>query len=100
MGKYLHFRKRYGWKIDEFIHYYRVRIGTGNPSDMLNTRTKGSKPIIPEAARFIEVSTNSITLHLSAWSDGGCPMLYFVVEHKKKYKKSYNTISDNSFGTW
>lgn len=51
---------------------------------MLNTRTKGSKPIIPEAARFIEVSTNSITLHLSAWSDGGCPMLYFVVEHKKK----------------
>lgn len=61
-----------------------LRIGTGDPSDMLNTRTKGSKPIIPEAARFIEVSTNSITLHLSAWSDGGCPMLYFVVEHKKK----------------
>lgn len=63
---------------------FRHRIGTGDPSDMLNTRTKGSKPIIPEAARFIEVSTNSITLHLSAWSDGGCPMLYFVVEHKKK----------------
>lgn len=60
------------------------RIGVGDPSDILNTRTKGSKPIIPEAARFIEVSTNSITLHLSAWSDGGCPMLYFVVEHKKK----------------
>lgn len=60
------------------------RIGTGDPSDMLNTRTKGSKPIIPEAARFIEVATNSITLHLNAWSDGGCPMIYFVVEHKKK----------------
>jgi hypothetical protein len=59
-------------------------IGTGDPSDILNTRTKGSKPVIPEAGRFIEVSTNSITLHLSAWSDGGCPMLYFVVEHKKK----------------
>lgn len=59
-------------------------IGTGDQSDILNTRTKGSKPIIPEASRFIEVSTNSITLHLSAWSDGGCPMLYFVVEHKKK----------------
>lgn len=56
----------------------------GEPSDILNTRTKGSKPIIPEAARFIEVSTKSITLHLHAWSDGGCPMLYFVVEHKKK----------------
>ncbi|XP_043581119.1 Down syndrome cell adhesion molecule-like protein Dscam2 isoform X10 [Bombus pyrosoma] len=70
-------------------------IGTGDPSDMLNTRTKGSKPIIPEAARFIEVSTNSITLHLSAWSDGGCPMLYFVVEHKKKHQQEWNQVSNN-----
>ncbi|XP_048506692.1 Down syndrome cell adhesion molecule-like protein Dscam2 isoform X9 [Athalia rosae] len=70
-------------------------IGTGDPSDILNTRTKGSKPIIPEAARFIEVSTNSITLHLSAWSDGGCPMLYFVVEHKKKLQQEWNQVSNN-----
>ncbi|XP_071628595.1 Down syndrome cell adhesion molecule 1 isoform X9 [Temnothorax longispinosus] len=70
-------------------------IGIGDPSDILNTRTKGSKPIIPEAARFIEVSTNSITLHLSAWSDGGCPMLYFVVEHKKKLQQEWNQVSNN-----
>ncbi|XP_029175733.1 Down syndrome cell adhesion molecule-like protein Dscam2 isoform X19 [Nylanderia fulva] len=70
-------------------------IGIGDPSDILNTRTKGSKPIIPEAARFIEVSTNSITLHLSAWSDGGCPMLYFVVEHKKKHQQEWNQVSNN-----
>ncbi|XP_015172316.1 PREDICTED: Down syndrome cell adhesion molecule-like protein Dscam2 isoform X35 [Polistes dominula] len=70
-------------------------IGTGDKSDTLNTRTKGSKPIIPEAARFIEVSTNSITLHLSAWSDGGCPMLYFVVEHKKKHLQEWNQVSNN-----
>ncbi|XP_032672557.1 Down syndrome cell adhesion molecule-like protein Dscam2 isoform X10 [Odontomachus brunneus] len=70
-------------------------IGTGDPSDILNTRTKGSKPIIPEAGRFIEVSTNSITLHLSAWSDGGCPMLYFVVEHKKKHQQEWNQVSNN-----
>ncbi|XP_017797231.1 PREDICTED: Down syndrome cell adhesion molecule-like protein Dscam2 [Habropoda laboriosa] len=70
-------------------------IGTGDPSDMLNTRTKGSKPIIPDASRFIEVSTKSITLHLSAWSDGGCPMLYFVVEHKKKHQQEWNQVSNN-----
>ncbi|XP_069678028.1 cell adhesion molecule Dscam1 isoform X19 [Periplaneta americana] len=70
-------------------------IGTGDPSDILNTRTKGSKPVIPEAGRFIEVSTNSITLHLSAWSDGGCPMLYFVVEHKKKLQTEWNQVSNN-----
>ncbi|XP_063221339.1 cell adhesion molecule Dscam2 isoform X2 [Bacillus rossius redtenbacheri] len=70
-------------------------IGTGDPSDILNTRTKGSKPVIPEASRFIEVSTNSITLHLSAWSDGGCPMLYFVVEHKKQNQQEWNQVSNN-----
>uniref|UniRef100_A0A146KTM2 Down syndrome cell adhesion molecule-like protein Dscam2 n=1 Tax=Lygus hesperus TaxID=30085 RepID=A0A146KTM2_LYGHE len=70
-------------------------IGTGDESDLLNTRTKGSKPIIPEASRFIEVSTNSITLHLSTWSDGGCPMLYFVVEHKKKMAVEWNQVSNN-----
>jgi len=50
----------------------------------LNTKTTGSKPKIPEASKFIEVSATSVTLHLNAWLDGGCPMLYFVVEHKKK----------------
>nr|XP_024214194.1 Down syndrome cell adhesion molecule-like protein Dscam2 isoform X43 [Halyomorpha halys] len=70
-------------------------IGTGDESDILNTRTKGSKPIIPDASRFIEVSTNSITLHLSTWSDGGCPMLYFVVEHKKKISTEWNQVSNN-----
>ncbi|XP_072155021.1 cell adhesion molecule Dscam1 isoform X2 [Bemisia tabaci] len=70
-------------------------IGTGDESDVLNTRTKGSKPVIPDASRFIEISTNSITLHLSAWSDGGCPMLYFVVEHKKKTLTEWIQISNN-----
>lgn len=60
-------------------------IGAGEPSDILNTRTKGSKPLLPEKSRFIEVSSNSITLHLPAWKDGGCRMSHFVVEHKKKY---------------
>ncbi|KAK7868985.1 hypothetical protein R5R35_013907 [Gryllus longicercus] len=70
-------------------------IGTGDPSDILNTRTKGSKPVIPDVNKFIEVSTNSITLHLSAWSDGGCPMLYFVVENKKELQTEWNQVSNN-----
>ena len=60
-------------------------IGTGDGSDVINTRTKGSAPAVPEANRFIEASASSVTLHLSAWSDGGCPMNYFVVEYRGKY---------------
>uniref|UniRef100_A0AAR5PMB7 Down syndrome cell adhesion molecule-like protein Dscam2 n=1 Tax=Dendroctonus ponderosae TaxID=77166 RepID=A0AAR5PMB7_DENPD len=70
-------------------------IGTGDPSDNLNPKTKGEKPIIPSADKFIEVNSNSITLHLSAWSDGGCPMLYFVIEHKKKISSEWIQVSNN-----
>lgn len=59
-------------------------IGAGEASDILNTRTKGSKPIIPEKSRFLDVSSNSVTLRLPTWKDGGCRMSHFVVEHKKK----------------
>lgn len=59
-------------------------IGAGEASDILNTRTKGSKPIIPEKSRFLDVSSESVTLRLTTWKDGGCPMSHFVVEHKKR----------------
>ncbi|XP_022176362.1 Down syndrome cell adhesion molecule-like protein Dscam2 isoform X5 [Myzus persicae] len=70
-------------------------IGTGDESDLLNTKTTGSKPKIPEASKFIEVSATSVTLHLNAWLDGGCPMLYFVVEHKKKSQSEWTQVSNN-----
>lgn len=66
------------------MKYVCLRIGTGESSEVLNTRTKGKKPEVPEVQRFVEVSSSSITLHLKAWQDGGCPMNYFVVEYKPR----------------
>ncbi|XP_058804461.1 cell adhesion molecule Dscam2 isoform X16 [Phymastichus coffea] len=83
-----------GTRYQLYVTAYNT-IGMGEPSDILNSRTKGSKPIIPEAARFIEVSTKSITLHLHAWSDGGCPMLHFVVEYKKKHTQEWIQVSNS-----
>lgn len=37
-------------------------IGAGEQSDILNLRTKGSKPILPEKSRFIEVSSRFVLL--------------------------------------
>ncbi|XP_028042151.1 Down syndrome cell adhesion molecule-like protein Dscam2 isoform X6 [Bombyx mandarina] len=59
-------------------------IGTGEASDVVIARTRGSKPPVPRAADFIEVASSSVTLHLKQWLDGGCPMSHFVVENKKK----------------
>ncbi|EFX86768.1 hypothetical protein DAPPUDRAFT_127336 [Daphnia pulex] len=70
-------------------------IGTGEGSDVINTRTKGSAPAVPDANRFIEGSASSVTLHLSAWSDGGCPMLYFVVEYRGKGNQDWTLVSNS-----
>ncbi|KAK3862534.1 hypothetical protein Pcinc_031611 [Petrolisthes cinctipes] len=70
------------------------KIGTGESSDILNTRTKGKKPEVPEVHRFVEVSTASITLHLNAWQDGGCPMNYFVVEYKARHQSEWTMASN------
>ncbi|XP_073812149.1 Down syndrome cell adhesion molecule 1 isoform X23 [Musca autumnalis] len=70
-------------------------IGAGEASDILNTRTKGYKPKLPEKSRFIEVSSNSVSLHFKAWKDGGCPMSHFVVENKKRDQIEWNQISNN-----
>ncbi|KAI4460599.1 basigin related [Holotrichia oblita] len=70
-------------------------IGMGDPSPTLNTRTKGDKPIIPSAEKLIEPSSRSVSLRLTEWSDGGCPMLYFVVEHKKKTSTEWIQVANN-----
>lgn len=73
-------------RLDDFNYLFSFNsIGAGEASDILNTRTKGSKPIMPENSKFIEPSSNSVTLHLPTWKDGSCRMSHFVVEYKKKY---------------
>lgn len=59
-------------------------IGAGEASDILNTRTKGSKPIVPENQAFIDPNRDQVALQLAAWKDGSCRMSHFVVEHKRK----------------
>lgn len=39
---------------------------------------------MPENTKLIDPSSNTVTLHLPTWKDGGCRMSHFVVEYKKK----------------
>lgn len=56
----------------------------GEKSEQMTTKTKGVEPAVPDPQAFLEVSAGSVTLHLNAWADGGCPILYFVVEYKPR----------------
>lgn len=72
-----------------------ISIGIGPKSNQETAKTKGVEPTVPEAHRFLEVSAGSVTLHLNAWRDGGCPIMYFVVEYKAKNHASWTLVSNN-----
>uniref|UniRef100_T1GCG4 Fibronectin type-III domain-containing protein n=1 Tax=Megaselia scalaris TaxID=36166 RepID=T1GCG4_MEGSC len=70
-------------------------IGAGEASDILNTRTKGSKPKQPAKSSFIEVSSTSVSLHFKAWKDGGCPCL--TLDQLEWNQISNNVKPDNNY---
>lgn len=59
------------------------RIGSGSASKTETAKTKGSKPVAPAKQHLIRANLTSIVLELASWQDGGCPLLYFVVEYKR-----------------
>lgn len=59
------------------------RIGSGSASKIESSRTKGSKPVQPHKNHLIRTNITSVLLELSSWQDGGCPILYFVVEYRR-----------------
>lgn len=59
------------------------KIGTGSASKIESARTKGKKPISPEVYHFIRTNITSVSLDLSAWQDGGCPIQAFTVEFRR-----------------
>jgi len=69
--------------------------GFSNPSPTLNIKTAGGLPVIPDARSFLEVSAGSVTLHLDAWQDGGCSMIYFTVQYKARNQKDWTLVSNN-----
>ncbi|KAI5693336.1 hypothetical protein M8J75_013991 [Diaphorina citri] len=59
------------------------RIGTGLPCDIVHTRTKGTVPIAPSVHQILTYNSSAVSIWLDAWGDGGCPMLYHVIEYKQ-----------------
>ncbi|KAK2587184.1 hypothetical protein KPH14_002930 [Odynerus spinipes] len=72
-------------------------IGMGSPSEIVKARTEGSKPEDSpgSADKFITVNVSWITLHLSTWNDGGCPITYFELEFRKSGEDIWTLVSSN-----
>ncbi|XP_051167558.1 cell adhesion molecule Dscam2-like isoform X4 [Leptopilina boulardi] len=70
------------------------RIGSGGASEIENARTKGTKPLPPSKQHFVKANLTSVILELASWQDGGCPLLYFVVEYRR-YPGEWLLVSNN-----
>ncbi|KAK4293506.1 hypothetical protein Pmani_033801, partial [Petrolisthes manimaculis] len=71
------------------------KVGTGLPSEILTTSTKGSEPVVPGRSRLLDVNSTSILVHLSTWGDGGCPILYYVIEYKVASARDWISVANN-----
>ena len=57
-------------------------IGSGKPSAIIKSRTKGLKPQTLAQHELIVVNNTVITLQLRKWKDGGCPIRSFAIYYK------------------
>ncbi|XP_039305921.1 Down syndrome cell adhesion molecule-like protein Dscam2 isoform X4 [Solenopsis invicta] len=73
------------------------RIGMGRPSEIVKATTKGSKPDESPGTgdKFVTVNVSWITLHLSTWNDGGCPITFFELEYRKSGEGIWTLVSNN-----
>ncbi|GAB6027495.1 Down syndrome cell adhesion molecule-like protein 1 [Chamberlinius hualienensis] len=70
-------------------------IGEGEASDVIISRTKGAAPEHPPKEKCIKENSTFITLNLAAWGDGGCRILYFVIEYKPRSQADWMLVSNN-----
>ncbi|GFG29264.1 hypothetical protein Cfor_07941 [Coptotermes formosanus] len=72
------------------------KIGTGLPCDIVNAYTKGSVPVKPKQSQMITVNSTVLTIWLDSWGDGGCPVLYFIIEYRDMHRSSdWLLVSNN-----
>lgn len=42
-----------------------------------------SVPVKPKHSQMITLNTTTVTVWLDSWGDGGCGILYFVIEYRE-----------------
>lgn len=59
------------------------KIGNGIPSNIQVAQTKGNRPISPQKQHLIRSNITTVLVELTAWQDGGCPIMYFKLEYQR-----------------
>lgn len=51
-----------------------------------------SVPVKPKHSQMITLNTTTVTVWLDSWGDGGCGILYFVIEYREISQSQVNQI--------
>lgn len=83
-----------GTRYQLYITAYN-KIGTGLPCDIVNFYTKGLAPIQPKHSQMLTNNSTSVTCWLDSWADGGCGILYFVIECRSFGRGQWNMVANH-----
>lgn len=71
------------------------KVGNGNPSPILTTRTKGGPPQLPKETDFISANATTLQLNLYNWPDGGCPIFQFSIMYRPLTSEKWILVSSS-----
>ncbi|CAH1392866.1 unnamed protein product [Nezara viridula] len=52
-------------------------------------------PVKPNSSQWLAVNSTAITLWLDAWGDGGCSILYYVIEYRQESRSDWILTSNH-----
>ncbi|KAG8201074.1 hypothetical protein JTE90_002747 [Oedothorax gibbosus] len=70
-------------------------VGKGKPSDVVAGKTSGSAPNPPKRDVLLSVNSTAVTIHLSTWLGGACPVNFFIVQYKANTQREWILVSNN-----
>jgi hypothetical protein len=70
-------------------------VGSSDASDEVHFSTSGRPPIAADKFAFVRSNMTSVTLNLSSWRDGGCPISHFVIQFKPKSQPEWILLSNH-----
>lgn len=73
------------------VHF---RIGPGDPSRIVTSKTNGSMPIMPPQSMLLQnISATHVTLNLASWLTDGCPITKFSVRYQVWGDDVWHTVA-------
>lgn len=72
---------RCGTSYQFYVSSYN-KMGKSQPSEVISARTKGSPPVGPTRDAVLSANGTTLTVHLSSFSPGGCPIQLFSLSYR------------------